>query len=153
MIYSSAPTSIPNMKAQAEILFEISFTQDFQILFPKGHNSEKGYNFYMKKIWVNYFFMRNVHMKFQNSSIHRSKVNRRTHAQTDKPKAICPSNKVGGIKITCMNFFFKTMKCMKTKMQISCAVNANLISTFNFATHMVQSFYFFNRKFKLLDFL
>ena len=43
-------------------------------------------------------------MKFQNRSIHGSKVNRRTDRQTDrqtdKPKAICPSNffKVGGIK-------------------------------------------------------
>ena len=43
-------------------------------------------------------------MKFQNPTIHRSKVNGRTHTQTDrqtdKPKAICPSNffKVGGIK-------------------------------------------------------
>ena len=38
-------------------------------------------------------------MKFQNPTIHRSKVNGRTHRQTDKPKAICPSNffKVGGI--------------------------------------------------------
>ena len=45
-------------------------------------------------------------MKFQNPTIHRSKVNGRTHTQTDrqtdKPKAICPSNffKVGGIKIS-----------------------------------------------------
>ena len=40
-------------------------------------------------------------MKFQNRSIHGSKVNRRTDRQTDKPKAICPSNffKVGGIKM------------------------------------------------------
>ena len=43
-------------------------------------------------------------MKFQNPSIHHSKVNtqtdRQTHRQTDKPKAICPSNffKVGGIE-------------------------------------------------------
>ena len=46
-------------------------------------------------------------MKFQNPTFHRSKVNGRTHRQTDrqthrhtdKPKAICPSNffKVGGI--------------------------------------------------------
>ena len=42
-------------------------------------------------------------MKFQIPNIHHSKVNRRTHAhtdiQTDKPKAICPSNffKDGGI--------------------------------------------------------
>ena len=45
-------------------------------------------------------------MKFQNRSIHGSKVNRRTDRQTDrqtdKLKAICPSNffKVGGIKKT-----------------------------------------------------
>ena len=44
-------------------------------------------------------------MKFQNPSIYRSKVNRRTQrltdSQTDKPKAICPSNffKVGGEKV------------------------------------------------------
>ena len=31
------------MKALAQILFEISCTQDFQILFSKGHNSEKGH--------------------------------------------------------------------------------------------------------------
>ena len=45
-------------------------------------------------------------MKFQNPSIHHSKVNTHTDRQTDrqtqsdKPKAICPSNffKVGGIK-------------------------------------------------------
>ena len=67
----SAPTSIPNMKALAQILFEISCTQDFQILFSKGHNSEKGHNSDMKKIRVNHFFMRNTHMKFQNPSIHR----------------------------------------------------------------------------------
>ena len=30
VIYSSAPTSIPNMNALAQILFEISCTQDFQ---------------------------------------------------------------------------------------------------------------------------
>ena len=37
------------MKALAQILFEISCTQDFQILFSKGHNSEKGHNLDMKK--------------------------------------------------------------------------------------------------------
>ena len=42
VIYFSAPTSVPNMKALASILFEISCTQDFQILFSKGHNSKKG---------------------------------------------------------------------------------------------------------------
>ena len=65
------------MKALAKILFEISCTQDFQILFSKGHNSEKGHNLGMKKICVNYFFMRNmyiIYMKFQNPSIHHLKV-------------------------------------------------------------------------------
>ena len=42
-------------------------------------------------------------MKFQDTSIHRSKVKKkvvRTQGHTDKPKAICPTNffKVGGIK-------------------------------------------------------
>ena len=49
VIYSAAPTSIPNIKALAQIRFEISCTQDFQILFSKGHNSEKGNNSDMKK--------------------------------------------------------------------------------------------------------
>ena len=49
VIYSSAPTNIPNMKALALILFEISCTQDFQILFSKGNNSEKGHNSDKKK--------------------------------------------------------------------------------------------------------
>ena len=48
VIFSSAPTSIHNMKALAQILFEISFTQDFQILLSKGHNSKKGNNSEMK---------------------------------------------------------------------------------------------------------
>ena len=39
VIYPSAPTSVPNMKALAYILFQKSCTQDFQILFSKGHNS------------------------------------------------------------------------------------------------------------------
>ena len=49
VVYSSAPTNIPNMKALAQILYEITCTQDFQILFSKGHNSEKGHNSDMKK--------------------------------------------------------------------------------------------------------
>ena len=56
VIYSSAPTSIPNMKALAQIVFEISCTQDFQILFSKGHNSEKGHNLDMKKNTGQLFF-------------------------------------------------------------------------------------------------
>ena len=56
VIYSAAQTSIPNIKALAEILFEISCTQDFQILFSKGHNSEKGNNSDMKKNMGQLFF-------------------------------------------------------------------------------------------------
>ena len=57
VIYSSAPNSIPNMKAIAQILFETSCTQDFQILFSKGHNSEKGHNSDMKKNTGQLFFL------------------------------------------------------------------------------------------------
>ena len=74
VIFFSAPTSILNMKALAQIRFEISCTQDFQNLFSEGHYSNKGHNTYMKKIQANYFFMRNLYMKFQNPIIHRSKV-------------------------------------------------------------------------------
>ena len=56
VIYSSAPTSIPNMKALASILLEISCTQDFQILFSKGNNSEKGHNSDKKKNMGQLFF-------------------------------------------------------------------------------------------------
>ena len=56
VIFFSAPTSIPNRKALAQILFEISCTQDFQILFSKGHNSEKGHNSDMKKNTGQLFF-------------------------------------------------------------------------------------------------
>ena len=39
VIFFSTPIGIPNMKAIAKILLEISCTRDFQILLPKGHNS------------------------------------------------------------------------------------------------------------------
>ena len=84
VIYSSAPTSMTSMKALTQILFEITCKQDFQILFSKGHNSEKGHNSDMKRIRVNYFFMRNTYMKFQIPSMHHSEVNRRTDRQTDR---------------------------------------------------------------------
>ena len=75
VIYSSAQISIPNIEAIAQILFEISYTQNFQILFSKEHNSEKGNNLGMKKnMGQLFFFMRNLFMKFQNPSIHRLKV-------------------------------------------------------------------------------
>ena len=56
VIFFSAPTSIPNIKAVAQILFEILCTQDFQILFSKGHNSEKGHNSDMEKNTGQLFF-------------------------------------------------------------------------------------------------
>ena len=58
VIFFSIPNGTPNMKALAKILFEISCTQDFQILFPKEHNSKRGHNSDMRKIWVNRFLMR-----------------------------------------------------------------------------------------------
>ena len=48
--FFSAPIGIPNMKALAKLLFEIPCTQDFQILFSKGHNSKRGHDSGMKKI-------------------------------------------------------------------------------------------------------
>ena len=75
------------MKALALILFEISCTQDFQILFSKGNDSEKGHNSdKKKKIRFNYFFMRNLYMKFQNPSIHRSKVSNFTEKWKNQSK-------------------------------------------------------------------
>ena len=56
VIYSSVPIRIPNVKALAQILFEISCIQDFQILFSKGINSEKGHNLDMKKYMGQLFF-------------------------------------------------------------------------------------------------
>ena len=49
VINSLVPISIPNMKALAQILFEISCTQDFQDFFSKGDNSERGHNSEKKK--------------------------------------------------------------------------------------------------------
>ena len=86
VIYSLAPISIPNMKALAQILFEISCTQDFQDFFSKGDNSERGHNSEKKKIRVIFFFTRNPYMKFQDTSIHCLKVKKkvvRTHGCTD----------------------------------------------------------------------
>ena len=50
VIFFSTPIGIPNMKALAKTLFEIFCTQDFQILFSKGHNSKRGHDSDMKKI-------------------------------------------------------------------------------------------------------
>ena len=86
MIFLSALNSYPNMKALAQILLEISCTQDIQILFSKGHNSKKGHNSDIKKIWVNHIFMWNLYMKFQNPSVHHSNVSNFTEKWKNQSK-------------------------------------------------------------------
>ena len=61
------------------------------LFYEKGNNSKMGDSLDKKKILVTYFFMRNPYMKFQNISIHGSKVmlctrkcNERTKEQTNK---------------------------------------------------------------------
>ena len=49
VIYFSAPTSVPNMKALASILFEISCTQDFQICFQRDITQKRGITWPYKK--------------------------------------------------------------------------------------------------------
>ena len=75
-------------------------------------------------------------MKFQNPSIHGSKVNRRTQppppppppTHTDKPKAICPSNffKVGGIKsgvgYVSFGYLLMTVFCTGTSNHLYCQI-------------------------------
>ena len=66
----------------------------------KRHNSTKGDNSDLKKLRVTYFLMRNRYMKFKNCILINFVKNSRTHARTNKAKAICHFNvsKVGGIK-------------------------------------------------------
>ena len=85
MIYFLAPISIPNMKALAQILFEITCTQDFQILFSKGHNSEKGHNLDMKKYGSTFFHEESLY-EIQNPSIHRLTVSNFTEKWKKKLK-------------------------------------------------------------------
>ena len=82
------------------------------LFYLKSNNSKMGDNSDKEKIQVTYFFMRNPYMKFQNISIHGSKVMLCTrkcdkgtnehNERMDKPEAIWPLNffKVGGIKTT-----------------------------------------------------
>ena len=56
VIYSLALISIQNIKALAQILFEISCTQGFQDFFSKGDNSERGHNSEKKKKYGLSFF-------------------------------------------------------------------------------------------------
>ena len=47
---------------------------DFNVILSKGNNSKIGDEWDKKKIRITYFFMRNQNMKFQNISIHGSKL-------------------------------------------------------------------------------
>ena len=47
---------------------------DFKVILSKGNNSKIGDDWDKKKIRITYFFMRNQNMKFQNISIHGSKL-------------------------------------------------------------------------------
>ena len=47
---------------------------DFNVILSKGNNSKIGDDWDKKKIWITYFFMRNQNMKFQNISMHGSKL-------------------------------------------------------------------------------
>ena len=47
---------------------------DFNVILSKGNNSKIGDDWDKKKIRITYFFMRNQNMKFQNISIHGSKL-------------------------------------------------------------------------------
>ena len=72
VIYFSLTIYLLGFKALASIVFEILCWQDFIHIFSmksgKGHNPDK------KKKCVHYFFMRNPYVKFQNPSMHSSKV-------------------------------------------------------------------------------
>ena len=85
--------------------FEIFCWQDCIHIFTKGNYSGKGHNPAEKKICVSYFFffMRNPNKKFQNSSMHVSKVlcyasNRKKEqmdGQTPQKQYAPPTSKLG----------------------------------------------------------
>ena len=62
--------------------------------FSKGHNSGKGHNPVNKKICVSDFFIRNPYKKFQNSSMHGSKVmlciKKRDERTDERPRSNMP---------------------------------------------------------------
>ena len=92
-----------------------------------------------KKTWVSYFFMKNPYMKFQNPSMYglevmlciktrNGRTHGRTHAHTNVPEAICPSNffEVGGIintavllyKGTKVSKYFCKKECCGTQLLV-----------------------------------
>ena len=99
-------SSLPVYSSRFKALALIVFADNIASIFLKDHNSGKGQNSVEKKYVFAIFFMRNLYKKFQNSSMHGSKVmlcikkgDERTDGQTNASEAICPSNffEVGGI--------------------------------------------------------
>ena len=58
----------------------------FKFCFQREITQKRGITQTRKKIRVNYFFMRNLYMKFQNPSIHRSKVSNFTEKWKNQSK-------------------------------------------------------------------
>ena len=86
--------------------------------------------------------MRNPYKKFQNSSIHGSKVilcikkrDERTGGRTKNPEAICPSNffEVGGIKSVhfyCFFFIFNRVQFVCVNVFFCCGISGYITGTY-----------------------
>ena len=75
VISSSVPISIPNIKALAPKVFEIILLTRFQCYFIKRATTLKWEKIRIRKNRGHlFFFMRNPYIKFQNISIHSSKL-------------------------------------------------------------------------------
>ena len=61
VIYSWAPISIPNMKELAQIIFEISCTQDFQDFFQREIIQKGGITQKRKKIGSSFFHEESIY--------------------------------------------------------------------------------------------
>ena len=72
---------------EAEIVFEICWLQNLIMTLLNGHNSTKGDNPDLKKIWVSYFLMGNPSMKFQSPLLNFE----RTDGRQTSPKQYAPS--------------------------------------------------------------
>ena len=66
--------------------WDIMHTRFSNFVFKREITQKRGITQTRKKIRVNYFFMRNLYMKFQNPSIHRSKVSNFTEKWKNQSK-------------------------------------------------------------------